>query len=140
MQCVTTVYLSGSGSDWRQEAMAKFHKIAKYDDTKICVVNPTDFVGGEVITDRQIKSFLFDKIRQSDIVICNLRGTEHDPYTASEVQYAVDNHITVLGIRGEDACSWLEHVDCDAVFGDVEEAVRYVRNFYVASSKPLGGE
>lgn len=130
-----TIYLSGEGtfssnSNWRKEVITQLYKIARYDDMKICVINPSNFASNYSITDRQIKSFLFDKIRKSDIVLCNLCNTENDPYTSAEVQYAVDNHINVIGIKGTHACTWIENVDCDAVFWTIEDAIDYVRKYY----------
>lgn len=138
-----TVYLSGEGlfgpnDSWRKEAMRKFYKIAKYDEVKICVVNPTDFVATDAsVADRQTKSFLFSKIRQSDIVLCNLSNTSTDPYVAAEVQYAVDNHINVIGIDGVNVCGWVKHVDCDAVFSTLEEAVMYIKEYYAEAMRPI---
>lgn len=141
-QCIT-IYLTGSGifcghdDGWRKDAMAMFYKIAKYDDIKICVINPSEFVRKGNIADRQIKSFLFNKISCCDVVLCNLWRTNNDPYVASEVQYAVDHHIPVIGVRGLNACTWIEYSDCDAVFDSLGNAVEYIKDYYMKSMKPI---
>lgn len=143
-ECIT-VYLSGEGgfgpvaeSNWRRDIMQMFYKIARYDEVKMCVINPTDFVlGTGAVTDRQIKAFLFSKIRHSDVVICNLSNTEINPYVAEEIQFAVDSHINIIGIKGENSSTWIEHVDCDAVFGTMEEAVRYIKDYYMRAIEPI---
>lgn len=141
-QCIT-IYLTGSGifrgrdNDWRKDAISMFYKIAKYDDMKICIVNPSDFVHKNGIADRQIKSFLFNKIKYSDIMLCNLQDTESDPYVASEIQFAVDHCIPIIGVRGTNSCTWLEYSDCDAVFDNLTNAVEYIKHFYMLSMRPL---
>lgn len=139
MKPCITIYLSGEcstfgpnrGSRWQDKAISELYKIAKYDDIKFCIINHGSFtIDDESITDRQIKAFLFNKIRQSDIVICNLENTERNPYVAQEIQYASSNHINIIGIKGNFACSWLT-ADCDAVFDTLEEAVTYIKEYYI---------
>lgn len=143
-ECIT-VYLSGEGGfgpiaegNWRRDIMQMFYQIARYDEVKMCVINPTDFVlGTGAVTDRQIKAFLFGKIRHSDVVICNLSNTEINPYVAEEIQFAVNNHINIIGIKGNNSCTWIEHVDCDAVFDTMEEAVTYIKEYYMRAIEPI---
>ena len=84
-----------------------------------------------------MKSFLFNKIRNCDIVLCNLNDSIDSPETCVEIQYAVDNYIPVIGYGRKNAFSWAVNVDCDVVFDTMEEAVAYIKKFYLASSAPL---
>lgn len=142
-----TIYLAGAcanepdeGKGWRKEALAAFRKIDRYDDLKSCVIDPTYyFTYSDPVnkTDKQVKSFYMSKIRNCDVVLVNLLNTKLSPGTAMEVQHAVDNNITVIGFNPANAYPWLENVDCDVVFDTMEEAISYIKKYYMESSQPF---
>lgn len=135
-----TVYLAGACEhvpDWRKDAMAAFYKIAKYDELKACVINPSDY-DQQNQTDRQIKSFLFSKIRQSDVMLVNLNYSSKCIGLAQEIQHAVDQYVPIVAYGRLDVHPWLANVDCDVVFNTLEEAIEYIRDYYMASSVPIG--
>lgn len=146
-QNYVTVYLAGAcfnepdeGRGWRQDALNAFRKIDKYDELKSCVIDPTAYFSySNPIhkTDKQVKAFYMSKIKGCDVILCNLNGSMFSVGTGQEIQFAVCNNIPVIGFGKEDVYPWLKNVDCDVVFDTLEEAVSYIKNYYMVSGQPV---
>lgn len=50
--------------------------------------------------------------------------------TAQELQFAVDNHIPIIGFNDYDSYEWLPE-DCDVIFKGINEAIDYINDFYL---------
>ena len=139
-----TVYLAGpcanepdEGKEWRKEAVAAFRKMDKYDGLKACVIDPTDYFSyADPVhkTDKQVKNFYMSRLKDCDVILVNLRNTKTSPGTAMEVQFAVDHNIAVIGFDAAESYPWISNVDCDVVFNTLEEAIIYIKNYYIKST------
>ena len=141
-----TVYLAGAcfnepdeGKEWRRRAVNAFRQIDKYDSLKSCVIDPTNYFSYSEPahkTDKQVKAFYLSKIKECDILLINLNGSRFSVGSGQETQYAVCNHIPVIGFGRDNVYPWL-NVDCDVVFDTMEEAIVYIKNYYMVSAQPL---
>lgn len=144
--CIT-VYLAGAcvnepdeGRSWRQEALVAFRKIDRYDNLKTCIIDPTyyfTYSNPMHKTDKQVKAFFMSKIKDCDVLLCNLNGSKYSVGTGQEVQFAVCNNIPVIGFGTEDMYPWLANVDCDVVFDSLQDAISYIKNYYIVSAQPI---
>lgn len=140
------IYLAGAcknvkdeGKAWRNEIKKAFYIIAKYDNLYSCVIDPTEYFSYSNPThktDKQVKSFYMSQIRKCDILLVNLNQSEDSCGTCMEVQYAVDNHIPVIGFGNDHVYAWLK-VDCDVIFDKIEEAIDYIKKYYMKSAQPI---
>ena len=147
--CVT-VYLAGAckyepdeGQSWRQEAKNAFRKIDRYDALKSCVIDPTDYFTYKSPThktDKQVKSFYLSQIKRCDVLLVSLKNSTTSPGTAQEVQFAIDNNISVVGFDPVNSYPWLEKVDCDVVFDTLQEAIKYIKDYYMKAMQPIKQE
>ena len=104
-----TVYLAGAcrgmhddGKEWRVKAENIFKNISEAKDVTIKVINPTRYFdrdGGNTITNKQVKQFYLSRIRKCDLILANLEHTNTSIGTAQELQFAVDNHIPIIGFQ-----------------------------------------
>lgn len=135
-----TVYLAGAcrgmhdgGNEWRLKAENIFKNISEIKDVTIKVINPTRYFdrdGGNAITNKQVKQFYLSRIRKCDLVLVNLEHTNTSIGTAQELQFAVDNHIPIIGFNNYDSYEWLPE-DCDVIFTGINEAIAYINDFYL---------
>jgi nucleoside 2-deoxyribosyltransferase len=135
------IYLAGrckglvdGGKEWRENARKILETIAETAGTRIIVFDPTayfDYSEQKYKTQKQIKDYYFHAIRQCDLVLLNLTGTEFSIGTAQEVQYAVDHDIPVIGFGTEHTYPWLSEVDCQVAFDSIHEALDYIRDYYI---------
>ena len=135
------IYLAGScryapdeGRAWREQATKMLEQTAEWKNNDVLVINPLNYFTyseNNHKTHRQVKNFYLNKIKNCDVVLCNLSGTSHSPGTAQELQYAIDNHIRIVGYDITDAYPWLVEVDCDVVFEKITEAVDYIRDYFM---------
>ncbi len=141
------VYLAGAcanepdeGRKWRVDARQAFNSIVKYDNIQVCVVDPTDYFSYSYPvhkSDKQIKAFYMSKIRKCDVILVNVNNSKTSPGTCMEVQHAVDHNIPVVGFGKENAYPWLMNVDCDVVFDSLQEAINYIKDYYMKSTQPI---
>ena len=134
------IYLAGAckglpdeGREWRKEAENNFYDIQenKYDHIKI--INPTHYFnrdGSNMISNKQVKKFYLSQIRECNLVLVNLEHTNSSIGTAQELQFAVDNHIPIIGFNNNDSYEWLPE-DCDVVFNEMRQAIFYISDFYL---------
>lgn len=137
------IYLAGpyenaddESNEWRDEISKKLEVVAQWCDQPIKIVNPVkyfSFIKKNYNSNKQVKSFYFNKILHSDLVVCNVDYTAKSPRTAQEIQYAYDNNIPIIGYGTKDYCPWIAEVDCQVVFESMHELVDYVRDYYLAS-------
>ena len=137
----TSIYLAGAckhvkdeGKTWRAEARVAFQMIEKYNGVQICVIDPTEYFSYSTPvhkTDKQVKNYYMSRIRKCDILLANLVDSALSPGTAQEVQFAVDNNIPVISFGHENTYPWLENVDSDIVFDNLQEAIRYIKEYYI---------
>ena len=135
-----TVYLAGAckfehdgGKEWRTKAENIFKYISEAKDATIKVINPTRYFdrdGSNTISNKQVKQFYLSRIRKCDLVLVNLERTNTSIGTAQELQFAVDNHIPIIGFNNNDSYEWLPE-DCDVIFKGINEAINYIGDFYL---------
>lgn len=135
------IYLAGAcysepdeGREWRDKAVTIIKQAAIWADSKVQVINPTNFFSyaeKKHKTNKQIKNFYMSKIKTCDVVLVNLKNSALSCGTCMEVQYAVDHQIPVIGFNNENAYPWVAEVDCDVVFNNLLEAVDYIRDYYM---------
>lgn len=135
------IYLAGAcknvpdeGKMWRDQATKMIEQAAEWKNCSVKVINPLSYftyAENKQKSHKQVKSFYMTKIKNCDVVLCNLSNTNFSPGTAQELQYAVDNQIPIIGFDTENAYSWLVDVDCDVVFEKITEAVDYIRDYFM---------
>lgn len=138
---MTKVYLAGAcahvddeGKLWRERASEMLNKIAGWQGVKVDVVDPTAYFTyseKKHKTNKQVKDYFLYKIRQCDIVLCNLEDTDKSCGTAQETQFAVDHHIPVIGFGTKNVYPWIAEVDCQVAFDTMSEAIDYIRDYYL---------
>lgn len=117
----------------RLKAENIFKNISEAKDVTIKVINPTRYFdrdGGNAITNKQVKQFYLSRIRKCDLILVNLEHTNTSIGTAQELQFAVDNHIPIIGFNDYDSYEWLPE-DCDVIFKGINEAIDYINDFYL---------
>lgn len=134
------IYLAGgvlnepdSGEGWRNKAALIFQDHIESENYRVVTFDPTKFFSysdGEEHMDKQIKTFYFDQIKHSRVVMVNLNRSKFSVGTGMEVQYAADLGIPVIGFGEEDIYPWLL-VDCQVVFPSMLQAIDYIKEFYV---------
>lgn len=82
------------------------------------------------LINKQVKQFYLSRIRKCDLVLVNLEHTNTSIGTAQELQFAVDNHIPIIGFNDYDSYEWLPE-DCDVIFKGINEAIDYINDFYL---------
>ena len=137
------IYLAGScrhesdeGKGWREKAALIFNEHIESDDYKVVIIDPTSYFTyadrKDSETDRQIKCFYLDQIRHSRIVLVNLEGSDKSVGTGMEVQYAVNNNITVIGFNSnkEGIYPWILE-ECQVAFPSMLQAIDYIKEYYI---------
>lgn len=137
----TKIYLAGAcynepdeGRAWREKATEILKQVESWVDKNVVVINPTQYFSyseNKHKTHKQVKNFYMNKIRNCDLVLCNLNNSAASVGTGQEVQFAVDHHIPVIGFGTENVYPWIEEVDCDVVFSNMVEAIDYIRDYYL---------
>ena len=137
---MVTIYLAGAcrdapdeGAAWRESATEKLKAVAAWCDTSIKIINPLDYFSysrNQYKSHKQIKEFYLSKLKNSDIVLCNLEGTATSVGTGQELQYAKDHEIPVISFNAINSYQWLE-VDSQCVFNNITEAIDYIRDYYL---------
>ena len=134
------IYLAGpvqyeedGGTGWRSKAEQIFKQAAEDKDIRIKVFNPTSFFTYEDAkhqSDSQVKNYYMDQILHSRLVLVSLDHTATSPGTAEELQYAVCNHIPIIGFgSGDNIYNWLK-VDCQCIFPSLLQAIDYIIEHY----------
>lgn len=147
MNGLIRIYLAGAcknepdlGIGWRKEAVSAFRKIDKYHSLKSCVINPTDYFSytDSNITDKQVKNYYMSQIRNCDVILANINESASSCGTCMEIQHAVDHKIPVVAFGNKNVYPWIANVDCDVVFDTMEEAIWYIKKYYMEAILPVG--
>ena len=132
------IYLAGpvkyeedGGTGWRQDV----YKYSKNRDwTSYKVFDPTEWFAYSDeniyhLSDRQVREYYFHAIKNSELVLVNLSGTDRSIGTGMEVQYAVDHDIPVIGFGDTDVYPWIAD-SCTVRFNTLKEALYYIEIYY----------
>lgn len=129
--------LPDNGTGWRKEAEDYFNRQMEFaigDEFDVEVYNPTFFFPRGKCnpkSNKQVKNFYLKHIIQNcDAILVNLNNSISSVGTGQELQYAVDHEIPIIGFGKENVYEWLPD-DCDVVFDTLEEAMRYIIEFYI---------
>lgn len=109
-----------------------FETATEDKETKVKVVNPTDFFTyseNKHQSDKQVKWFYLDQISHCRIVLVNLARTENSVGTGQELQHAFDKEIPIIGFGDENVYPWLK-VDCQCIFPSMLQAIDYIIDNY----------
>lgn len=136
-----SIYLAGrvkglddEGKGWRKDIAEKLEAVAGWCDARVDVFDPTKYFSyseSKHHSNKQVKDYYFSRIRKCDLVVLNCDDTNYSIGTAQEVQFAVDNHIPVIGFGTKEMYPWIIEADCQVVFNSVHEAVDYIRDYYL---------
>ena len=129
MKKTVSIYLVNDNLGWQTSAMTSFNKLSSYFGYSIYVANPSIFSFKKDDAKKE-KRYCFSKLMQSDIVLCCLNGSMLNPMIAQQIQYAADAHMPIIAYGSTDIDPWIMD-DCDAVFKSLEEAVEYIREYYL---------
>ena len=137
----TKIYLAGAcknvpdeGRAWRTKATMMLNRAAEMRGTRVAAINPLDYftyAENKQISHKQVKNYYLNRIRNCDVVLVNLDGTNSSPGTAQETQFAVDMKIPVIGFGTSEIYHWISDVDCDVTFKDMSEAIDYIRDYFM---------
>lgn len=135
------VYLAGAcrdvddeGAGWREEATKKLNKVAEWVNAQIVVINPVKYftyANNSGNSSKQIKAYYMSRLRDCDLILVNLKGTATSVGTGQECQFAVDNHIPIIGFNDDNSYPWIAEVDADVVFSNLNLAIDYIRDYYL---------
>lgn len=81
-------------------------------------------------TEKQCKAYFMYQLEQSNLILVNLNNSDKSIGTAMEIQKAVDYNIPIIGFGTYNMNAW-EYDDCDIVFETLEEALDYIRFYYI---------
>ena len=138
---VFKIYLAGpvqyeedGGRQWRDKAEQIFKQTCVDTSVTVKVFNPTSFFNYEDAnhqSDSQVKNYYMDQILHSRLVLVSLDHTNTSPGTAEELQFAVCNHIPIIGFTTNDEVyNWLK-VDCQCIFPSMLQAIDYITEYYL---------
>ena len=120
---------------WRDDVKEYFKK---YSDNFTCI-SPTDYfeIGANYHqSEKEVMRFDMRKVRESDIVLVNLKDLNLSLGTSDEILYAFIRGIPVIGFSEEgnesDIHAWkIEQIDRIEYGKDsMQKAMEYIRNYY----------
>lgn len=121
---------------WRNDVKEYFKK---YSDNFICI-SPTDYfeIGSNYHkTEREPMNFDLRKVRESDVVLVNLKDLDKSTGTSDEIFYAWMRGMPVIGFLEEgdekDVHPWKRDVQIDRIeYGkdSMQKAMEYIKNYY----------
>lgn len=130
------IYLAGGCKNEEDEGMGwRKTLIRDWSDMGFSFVNPLDYFRYSEDwhqSDKQVKQFYLSRLKNCTAVLVNLNNSNQSCGTCQEIQYAVDHDIPVIGFGYENVYNWL-FVDCQCVFDTMEEAMRYIYGYYIAT-------
>lgn len=139
---IIRIYLAGGcknepdeGKLWRQKAVQIFNQAANDKYFRVKIINPTDYFSyseAKHQSDKQIKEYYMDQIRNARLVLANLDNSVNSIGTGQELQHAVDNGVPVIGFATDDSTvyPWLK-TDCQCVFPSMLQAIDYIVDYYL---------
>lgn len=139
-----TIYLAGAmtcygaGAEypkmWRERAKKYFEE---YSDFFICI-SPNDYyeIGKDYHkTEHEVMRFDLRKVRESDIVLVDLKELDKSIGTSDEILYAFIRGVPVIGFTEEEDVNihpWkIEQIDRIETGADaMQKAMEYIKNYY----------
>lgn len=104
---------------------------------KVKIINPNDYFNFKeeprrYKTQREIMEFDLNKVRHSDLIICNFNDV-YSLGTMSELAIAYENRIPVIGLNidNQELHSWQIEF-CTRIFEDIDEMLDYIQDFYLS--------
>lgn len=145
-----TIYLSGGMAKFGKENFEEGNKWRVYCENtlnnyvhcfnggyKVEIINPNNYYNfldepAKYISAREAMDFDLNKLRNSDLVICNF----NDPVslgTMSEIAIAYERRIPVIGLNANNEVlhDWQTEI-CSRIFTDIDEMLDYVEDFYLS--------
>lgn len=139
------IYLAGKMSglthsemyNWRAYLKNKLVSTADHRGYKAYVVNPVDYYGFEEVkhqNEREVKDFDLSHVLSSDIIVVNLDGLSTSDGTKYELHDARKANIPVIAFGDyglyESLHPWTKD-NITRVEKDIEDVVKYIRDFYM---------
>ena len=143
------IYLAGAMSYYYNTDQHDYPKMWREDTKKyvkqlyedIAIVSPTDFyeIGKKCHqSDTEVMRFDLRMVKESDIVLCNLRDLHTSIGTSDEILYAFVNGKTVIGFLEDESeikniHPWkIEQIDrIETGEGAMKRAIDYIYKYYV---------
>ena len=140
-----TAYLAGGmgkfgkdefnkANEWRNYCKSTLENFEGNYETK--VINPNDYFNfvdepPAYKTQREIMEFDLDKVRHSDLIICNFND-KYSLGTMAEIAIAYEKRIPIIGLNenNEELHPWQIEF-CTRIFSDINEMLDYVEDFYL---------
>lgn len=120
---------------WRKEVEEYFEK---YSDSFVCI-SPTDYyeIGKDYHkSEREVMRFDLRKVRESDIVLVNLKDLDKSVGTSDEILYAFIRGIPVIGFTENESVEnihpWkIEQLDrIETGTNAMQKVMEYIKNYY----------
>ncbi|WP_295250533.1 hypothetical protein [Ruminococcus sp.] len=129
-----TKYVSPEDSySWRKEAK---NYLEKFDsDYRVKVFIPEEYFNYHTLTpltQKQCQQYFLKKVESSDLMLVNLNGSNKSIGTGKETERAVIKGIPIIGFGEDDVYPWIYN-DCDVVMSTLEQALSYIRYYYLCS-------
>lgn len=121
---------------WRVHIEQELMKLDCGRQTRIC--NPNDYYSfydnaPRYSTMREVMEFDLNKVRNSDLIIVNFNDLK-SLGTMAELAIAYEHRIPVIGLCSEENYPMLhpwQKEMCNRIFGDIDELINYVIEYYV---------
>lgn len=121
---------------WRVHIEQELIKLDCGRQTRIC--NPNDYYSfydnaPRYSTMREVMEFDLNKVRNSDLIIVNFNDLK-SLGTMAELAIAYEHRIPVIGLCSEENYPMLhpwQKEMCNRIFGDIDELIDYVIEYYV---------
>lgn len=105
-------------------------------DHKVKATNPNDYFNfieksPTYDTQREIMEFDLNKVRNADLIIANFNDV-YSLGTMAEIAIAYEKKIPIIGLNKYklNLHPWQVEM-CNRIFGDIDEMLDYVRNYYL---------
>ena len=132
------IYLSGGMKNISFEKQSEYREyiqktLESFGNCK--VFNPIKYFNYQIQkhkTEKQVFLFELDNVRKSDLVIVNFNNPS-SLGTMAEITVAYEHRIPIIGIRenNEELHAW--HIEmCDVIFESVDEAIDYIKVYYLS--------
>lgn len=112
--------------------------ISNFYDDKFSVFNPIDYYNYKTdnqYTEKEIMKYELRAVKQSDVVLVNLKDLDKSTGTNDEILYAYLNDVPIIGFIESDVCSihaWKEEqIDRIEIGEDsLEKALNYIAEYF----------
>ena len=126
---------------WRRNAREYFEKYSDYYGKNIEIFNPVNYYNYRCKnqkTEREIMKFEFNRLKQCDVMLVNLKDLDKSIGTSDEILFAYLNHIPVIGFLEDETKlnnihPWKHDEQIDLIeVGEyaLKSAIQYISEFY----------